>query len=46
MNDPSYEGPPDYRLVGRHGVFPDTSHDQAERYNFLAHLNRDRKSVG
>ncbi len=40
MNDPSYEGPPDYRLVGRHGVFPDTSHDQAERYNFLAHLNR------
>ena len=33
-------GPPDYRAVGRHGVFPETTHDQTERYNFLAHLNR------
>ena len=40
MNDRRYEGPPDYRAVGTHGVFPETTHDQAERYNFLAHLNR------
>ncbi|MEO1038474.1 MAG: class I SAM-dependent methyltransferase [Pseudomonadota bacterium] len=37
---PAYDGPPDYRLVGRHGMFPHTSHDEAERFNFLAHMNR------
>ncbi|MFW6413004.1 MAG: class I SAM-dependent methyltransferase, partial [Oceanicaulis sp.] len=37
---PAYDGPPDYRLVGRHGMFPKTSHDEAERFNFLAHMNR------
>ncbi len=36
----SYEGPPDYRVVGQHGVFPEVSHDEAERFNFLAHMNR------
>ncbi|MCA3733318.1 MAG: class I SAM-dependent methyltransferase [Phenylobacterium sp.] len=36
----TYSGPPDYRVVGRHGVFPDTSHDEIARFNFLAHLNR------
>ena len=36
----SYDGPPDYREVGRHEAFPETTHDQTERYNFLAHLNR------
>jgi len=35
-----YEGPPDYRVVGRHEMLPRTDHDQSERYNFLAHLNR------
>jgi SAM-dependent methyltransferase len=35
-----YDGPPDYRAVGRHGVFPDTSHDEIARLNFLAHMNR------
>ena len=40
MQNERYEGPPDYRAVGRHAVFPDTDHDQAERYNFLAQLNR------
>ncbi|MFT3967033.1 MAG: class I SAM-dependent methyltransferase [Sphingobium sp.] len=35
-----YEGPPDYRVVGRHGVFPETSHDEIERINFLAQMNR------
>jgi SAM-dependent methyltransferase len=35
-----YDGPPDYRVVGRHGVFPETSHDEIERINFLAQMNR------
>ena len=35
-----YDGPPDFRVVGRHGVFPDTSHDEIERINFLAQMNR------
>lgn len=35
-----YDGPPDYRTVGRHELLPKTTHDQVERYNFLAHLNR------
>ncbi|MET0363666.1 MAG: class I SAM-dependent methyltransferase [Sphingobium sp.] len=35
-----YEGPPDYRVVGRHGVFPETNHDEIERINFLAQMNR------
>jgi SAM-dependent methyltransferase len=39
-NAPAYDGPPDYRLVGRHGMFPHTSHDETERFNFLAHMNR------
>lgn len=36
----AYDGPPDYRVVGRHGVFPETSHDEIERLNFLANMNR------
>ena len=39
-DQPPYEGPPDYRVVGRHGVFPETSHDEIERINFLAQMNR------
>lgn len=35
-----YDGPPDYRVVGRHAVFPETSHDEIERINFLAQMNR------
>ena len=38
--DDRYDGPPDYRCVGRHAVFPDTSHDEIERFNFLAQMNR------
>ena len=38
--DALYDGPPDYRTVGRHRLLPTTTHDQVERYNFLAHLNR------
>lgn len=37
---PSYDGPPDYRAVGRHGAFPETTHDEVERLNLLAHMNR------
>jgi SAM-dependent methyltransferase len=37
---PVYDGPPDYRQVGRHGVFPELSHDEIERLNFLALMNR------
>lgn len=37
---PPYEGPPDYRVIGRHGIFPETSHDEIERINFLAQMNR------
>lgn len=36
----NYDGPPDYRLVGRHDVFPEVTHDEAERFNFLAQMNR------
>ena len=36
----TYQGPPDYRAVGRHDVFPETTHDEIERFNFLAQMNR------
>ena len=36
----SYDGPPDYRNVGVHGISPETTHDEKARFNFLAHLNR------
>jgi SAM-dependent methyltransferase len=38
--DSAYDGPPDYRVIGRHALFPETSHDEIERINFLAQLNR------
>ena len=38
--DNTYEGPPDYRVVGRHALFPETTHDEIERINFLAQMNR------
>jgi SAM-dependent methyltransferase len=34
------DGPPDYRAVGRHGMFPETSHDEIARLNFLGLMNR------
>jgi SAM-dependent methyltransferase len=36
----AYEGPPDFRVVGRHAVFPTMTHDEIERINVLAQLNR------
>ena len=35
-----YDGPPDFRVVGRHGVFPEMDHDAVERLNYLAQMNR------
>jgi SAM-dependent methyltransferase len=35
-----YDGMPDSRVVGRHGMFPHTTHDDVARINFLAQLNR------
>jgi ubiquinone/menaquinone biosynthesis C-methylase UbiE len=32
--------PPPYSMVGRHGVFPDATHDERARFNFLANLNK------
>lgn len=41
-NNPAseYDGPPDYRVIGRHAVSPATSHDEIERINYLAQMNR------
>lgn len=36
----SYDGPPDYRVIGRHDLFPETGHDEIERINYLAQMNR------
>jgi len=36
----AYDGLPDSRVVGRHGMFPETTHDDVARINFLAQLNR------
>ncbi len=38
--DSPYDGPPDFRVVGQHAVFPETTHDEIERINFLAQMNR------
>lgn len=35
-----YDGPPDYRVVGRHALLPDMTHDEVERLNYLAQMNR------
>jgi ubiquinone/menaquinone biosynthesis C-methylase UbiE len=37
---PTYTGPRDYRTQGRHGMTPELLHDDVERFNFLAHVNR------
>ena len=41
-NDPTaaYDGPPDYRLIGRHALSPQMTHDEIERLNYLAQMNR------
>jgi ubiquinone/menaquinone biosynthesis C-methylase UbiE len=37
---PAVNLPPVYSLIARHEVFPEVSHDETARYNFLASLNR------
>jgi ubiquinone/menaquinone biosynthesis C-methylase UbiE len=36
----AYDGLPDFRVIGRHALFPQTTHDEVARINFLAQLNR------
>ncbi|WP_411288734.1 class I SAM-dependent methyltransferase [Phenylobacterium sp.] len=36
----AYDGPPDHRVGARHEVYPELSHDEIERFNFLAQMNR------
>jgi ubiquinone/menaquinone biosynthesis C-methylase UbiE len=45
MNNPVINLPPVYSLIGRHEVFPEVSHDETARYNFLANLNRHLSTV-
>ncbi|WP_226660791.1 class I SAM-dependent methyltransferase [Microbulbifer aggregans] len=33
------QAPPAWNAVGRHGVFPQASHDEVARFNFLTNLN-------
>jgi ubiquinone/menaquinone biosynthesis C-methylase UbiE len=35
-----YDGPPDYRQTGRHAMSPSFTHDEIERLNYLAQMNR------
>jgi len=32
--------PPTYNNIAQHEVFPETTHDEKARYNFLANLNK------
>lgn len=38
--------PPPYTAVSRHAVFPEPSHDEAARFDFLANLNRYLAGAG
>ena len=42
---PAVSFPPVYNLIGKHDVFPEMSHDEIARYNFLANLNRHLSTV-
>src|SRR5881392_268112 len=35
-----YDGPPDQRSGARHAIYPALSHDEVERFNFQAQMNR------
>ena len=45
MNNLVTNLPPVYSLIGKHEVFPDVSHNETARYNFLANLNRHLSTV-
>ena len=36
----AYDGPPDQRTGARHAMYPDLSHDEVERFNFLTQMGR------
>lgn len=36
----SYSGPRDYRTQGRHEMYPELTHDEVERFNYLTHVTR------
>ncbi|WP_141653074.1 class I SAM-dependent methyltransferase [Phenylobacterium immobile] len=36
----AYAGPRDFRTQGRHGMTPELRHDDCERFNYLAQVNR------
>src|SRR4029078_13394612 len=36
----AYDGPPDQRAGARHAMYPELSHDEIERFNFLTQMNR------
>jgi 2-polyprenyl-3-methyl-5-hydroxy-6-metoxy-1,4-benzoquinol methylase len=36
----AYDGPPDHRTGARHALYPELTHDEIERFNFLAQMNR------
>jgi ubiquinone/menaquinone biosynthesis C-methylase UbiE len=42
---PAINLPPVYSMIGKHDVFPELSHDETARYNFLANLNRHLSTV-
>ncbi len=37
---PAPQGPPPYQVVGKHAVMPETRHDEAARFNYLANMNQ------
>jgi ubiquinone/menaquinone biosynthesis C-methylase UbiE len=41
----AYNLPPTYHKIQKHGVFPELSHDEHARYNFLASLNKHISQV-
>jgi hypothetical protein len=41
----AYNLPPTYDKIQKHAVFPDLSHDENARYNFLANLNKHISQV-
>jgi ubiquinone/menaquinone biosynthesis C-methylase UbiE len=41
----AYNLPPSYHRIEKHAVFPELSHDEHARYNFLANLNKHISQV-
>ncbi len=42
---PSFNLPPDYRKIEKHAIFPQFTHDETARYNFLANLTKHVSQV-